>query len=137
MLAEPRAASPRAERSGASAGPGVEQPPPWRVSPWGEPRLRRDGTQSPFPLTGPGRCPPTRPARIPGSRDSHEFWYSVCSPAPCPLPQHKLGGRLTRGARKVLRALILLLFFPSKSSFWKSSNPSVSSCRKSRSPSER
>lgn len=58
-----RAASePRSERSGAGAGarPGAEQPPPWRVSPSGQPGRGRRGRD-----LGPPAVKPTRPAPLP------------------------------------------------------------------------
>ncbi|KAJ8786213.1 hypothetical protein J1605_006433 [Eschrichtius robustus] len=58
------AAEPRSERSGAGARPGArpgaEQPPPWRVSPSGQPGRGRRGRD-----LAPPAVKPTRPAPLP------------------------------------------------------------------------
>lgn len=115
-----------------------EQPPPWRVSPSGQHRRRWDASGPPNARRS-GRAPTRRPARGPADpgprpRSPSGFLRAPRAwPAPLALVHSVLGGRLPWGARKASLCLTLLLFLPPKSNFWKSSSPSVSSCRKFRS----
>lgn len=136
MRAGPKAASPRAECSGAEARPGAQATTAMASESLGAAPTPPEWITFPLPLTGLGRCPLARPAGVLGPpQDPQAFQYSVCSPAPCPNTIWAEG--LACVARKVLPALILLLFLPSKSNFWKSSSLSVSSCLKFRSRKER
>lgn len=108
-----RAVEPHSQRSGAGARPGArpgaQQPPPWRVSPSGQPR-RRGRERDPA-------APATKP---------------TLSPA---LP-HLARQTASRGGTRTLSPNTVL-FLLSKSSFWRSLSPSVSSCQKFRSRSGR
>lgn len=114
-----------------------EQTPPWRVSPSG--RLAVPGPAR--PLARPGVHAPA--GRPPGPRRA----LPALGPPPGPrLPRPGLSppgsslywARGSPGRAAGFCALTpFLLLLPSKSSFWKSSSPSVSSCRKFRSRRER
>lgn len=93
--------------------PGPEQPPPWRVSPSGQPR-RLGKARIPLPLAGPGERPPRRarpgalrtgpapPAAPRGPREPPR------APAPLVPAPARAGREASRGAQGAFPALTLL-----------------------------